>query len=153
LITSPNDPLAGARGVPLAELGQRPWLLREPGSGTRTLCEEYLASHGLEPRTLTLGSNGAIRQAVTLRLGVALQSQCAVALELELGLLAAIQPRERLPERAWHITHSEVGASGPVAAFADFVGSPLAQHALRRALTDRSEARNPKARESRATGQ
>jgi DNA-binding transcriptional LysR family regulator len=126
--------------VPLAEVTQRPWLLREPGSGTRTLCEEYLASHGLSPRTLTLGSNGAIRQAVALGLGVALQSQCAVQLELELGLLAAIQPRERLPERAWHITHSEVGTTGPVAAFADFVGSPVAQQALRRSMLGRAQA-------------
>ena len=31
------------------ELGERPWILREPGSGTRTLCEEYLAAHGLRP--------------------------------------------------------------------------------------------------------
>ncbi len=26
---------------------ERPWLLREPGSGTRTLCEEFLASRGI----------------------------------------------------------------------------------------------------------
>jgi len=141
LITAPSDPLAGARGVPLEEVAQRVWLLREPGSGTRTLCEEYLASHGLTPRTLTLGSNAAIRQAVALRLGVALQSQCAVELELELGMLAAIHPREHPPARAWHITHSDVGlSSGPVAAFAQFIDSPAAQLALRRPTPGRPGA-------------
>ncbi len=142
LITAPSDPLAGARGVPLADVAQRAWLMREPGSGTRTMCEEYLAGHGLAPRILTLGSNGAIRQAVSLGLGVALQSQCAVALELELGMLAAIHPRERLPVRAWHITHSDVGPdSGPVAAFARFVDSPAAQRAVSRPTTARTGAR------------
>jgi LysR family transcriptional regulator, low CO2-responsive transcriptional regulator len=132
VITAPSDPLAGQRAVPLAELAQRPWLMREPGSGTRIRCEEYLSSHGLRPRTLTLGSNGAIRQAVALGLGVALQSHCAVRLELELGMLAQIMPRERPPQRAWHITHSDVGPiRGPAAAFVQFVESPAAQHALR----------------------
>ncbi len=46
LVTSAGDPLAKRRWVPVEELGARPWLLREPGSGTRTLCEEFLASRG-----------------------------------------------------------------------------------------------------------
>jgi DNA-binding transcriptional LysR family regulator len=147
LITAPSDPLAGRRGVPLADVAQRAWLLREPGSGTRIRCEEYLASHGLRPRTLTLGSNGAIRQAVALGLGVALQSRCAVALELELGMLATISPREHLPQRAWHITYSDVGpVRGPVSAFVDFVQSPAAQHALRRPLADPPGARDRRPR-------
>ena len=72
LITSPSDPLAKRRWVAMEELATRPWLLREPGSGTRTLCEEYLSAHGIEPRVLTLGSNGAIKQAARVGLGVAL---------------------------------------------------------------------------------
>ncbi|HET9104279.1 MAG TPA: LysR family transcriptional regulator [Solirubrobacteraceae bacterium] len=131
LITAASDPLAGAHDVALEELGTRPWLLREPGSGTRTLCEEYLARHGLNPRILTLGSNGAIRQAVGLGLGVALQSQCAVALELELGRLATVAVREALPRRAWHITHPQVGpVSGPAVAFVEFLGSRAAAQAI-----------------------
>ena len=141
LITAPSDRLAGARGVPLSELAERPWLLREPGSGTRAVCEEYLAGHGLTPRTLTLGSNGAIRQAVGLGLGVALQSHCAVGLELELGRLATITPRERLPQRAWHVTHSDLATvRGPVAAFVQFVESSAAKRVLGRAVAGRSGA-------------
>ena len=63
LITSADDPLARRRWVGIEELAARPWLLREPGSGTRTLVEEFLASRGMEPNVLTLGSNGAIKQA------------------------------------------------------------------------------------------
>jgi DNA-binding transcriptional LysR family regulator len=136
LITAPGDPLASERAVAVQELGTRPWLLREPGSGTRILCEEYLAAHDLHPEVLTMGSNGAIKQAVALGLGVALQSQFAVRLELELGMLAAIHPRGGLPQRAWYVVHSAVGpAREEVVAFMEFAQSKAAQHALARPLT------------------
>jgi DNA-binding transcriptional LysR family regulator len=139
LITAPGDPLAKKRSVAVAELGDRAWLLREPGSGTRILCEEYLAAHGLHPEVLTMGSNGAIKQAVALGLGVALQSRFAVRLELELGMLAAIRPRGGLPRRDWYVVHSAVGpVRGEVTAFMEFAQSRAAQHALARSLTPAS---------------
>lgn len=138
LITTPDDPLAKRRWVAVEELGSRPWLLREPGSGTRTLCEEYLAGQGLEPAVLTLGSNVAITQAVRAGLGVALQSRIAVELELELELLGTIRPRGGLPRRHWFVVRSAVGpAAEGVEAFMSFVESPVAAHALARARRSR----------------
>jgi DNA-binding transcriptional LysR family regulator len=135
LITAPGDPLGGGRTIDVQELGGRAWLLRETGSGTRTLCEEYLATHDLTPRVLTLGSNGAIKQAVALGLGLALAPRCTVALELELGMLTAIHPQGGLPQRAWYVVHAAVGPVRPeVAAFADFARSTAAQRALARVL-------------------
>jgi LysR family transcriptional regulator, low CO2-responsive transcriptional regulator len=131
LITAPGDPLAKRRLVAVEEVAARPWLLREAGSGTRALSEEYLAEHGLDPQILTLGSNGAIKQAVRLGLGVSLQSRFAVELDLELGRLAAIRPRGGLPKRAWYVARSAVGpVRDEVAAFVEFVASPAARHAL-----------------------
>src|SRR5918995_5380719 len=133
LVTSAGDPLAKRRWVAVEELGERPWLLREPGSGTRTLCEEFLASRGIEPTVLTLGSNGAIKQAARAGLGVALQSRAAVELELELGLLDTISPRGGLPRRRWHVVRSAVGPGRPEAeAFMAFCASPAARHVLAR---------------------
>ena len=37
IVTAAGDPLARRRWVAMEELASRPWLLREPGSGTRTL--------------------------------------------------------------------------------------------------------------------
>jgi DNA-binding transcriptional LysR family regulator len=112
LITSAGDPLARRRWVAIEELEPRPWLLREPGSGT-------------------LGSNGAIKQAARARLGVALQSRAAVELELKLGLLATITPRGGLPERRWHVVRSAIGpVREDVEAFMAFCTSPAARHAL-----------------------
>jgi LysR family transcriptional regulator, low CO2-responsive transcriptional regulator len=133
LITAPEDPLARRRWVSVEELATRPWLLREPGSGTRTLVEEFLAGRGIAPTLLTLGSNGAIKQAARAGLGVALQSRAAVELELELGLLGTISPRGGLPERRWHVVRSAVGpVRDDVQAFMAFCSSPAARHALAR---------------------
>ena len=43
LIGAPDDPFVGAGPMPPADLDGRAWLLREPGSGTRTANEEFLA--------------------------------------------------------------------------------------------------------------
>jgi DNA-binding transcriptional LysR family regulator len=118
----------------MEELAGRPWLVREPGSGTRILCEDYLADHGIRPRLLTLGSNGAIKQAARVGLGVALQSRAAVELELGLGLLATIRPRGGLPHRSWYVVRATTGPVRDVVdAFMDYVESPAARHALARA--------------------
>jgi len=133
LITAPGDPLSKRRWVAVEELARRPWLLREPGSGTRTLCEEFLASRGIEPTVLTLGSNGAIKQAARAGLGVALQSRVAVELELGMGLLGTISPRGGLPERHWHVVRSAVGpVRDDTRAFMAFCESPAARQALAR---------------------
>ena len=131
IITAPTDPLAKRRWVAPQELSDRPWLLREPGSGSRAMSEEYLAAHGLEPDVLTLGSNGAIRQAARVGLGVALTSRVAVELEFEHGLLAAIHVRGGLPKRSWYVTRPAVGpVPDAVAQFTAFVRSEEGRRAL-----------------------
>lgn len=131
LIASPEDPLAKRRSVPVAELGDRWWLLREEGSGTRTLNEQFLASHELRPRLLTLGSNGAIKQAARAGIGVSLQSRVAVELELDAGVLASVRVHEPLPSRRWYALRSAVGpVRPPVSDFMGFIASGAAQHVL-----------------------
>ena len=44
LITAPDDPHVGGSAIDAAELERRVWLLREPGSGTRVVNEEFLAA-------------------------------------------------------------------------------------------------------------
>ncbi len=131
LIIAPEDPLAVRRSVPVEELEARTWLLREEGSGTRTMVEEFLAHHDLRPDTLTLGSNGAIKHAVRVGLGVSLQSRIAVDLELESGVLATVTVRGGLPVRHWYALLSATGPVRPsVEAFFQFVASADARAAI-----------------------
>jgi LysR family transcriptional regulator, low CO2-responsive transcriptional regulator len=133
LITAPDDPLARRPWVAVDELAAVPWLMREEGSGTRRLCELYLDSHQLHPPLLTLGSNGAIKNAARMGLGIALQSREAVELELDAGRLATISPRGGVPKRAWHVVKSTVGpSSDAVEEFIEFVRSAAGRRALAR---------------------
>jgi LysR family transcriptional regulator, low CO2-responsive transcriptional regulator len=123
LIVPPGDELADRRAVTFAALAEHTWLLREEGSGTRALVEGLLDRHGIRPKTLTLGSNGAIKQGVRMGLGVSLQSLAAVDLELEAGLLAAV-PLRGLPVRHWYLLTSAAGVQRrPVRQFVDFVAA------------------------------
>lgn len=131
-ITAPDDPLANGRAVPASTLGDRPWLLREPGSGTRTMGEQFLLARGLEPSTVTLGSNGAIKQAALAGLGVSLVSRAAVQAELDSGRLAEIRLLDGPAPRSWFIVRSGVGpVRATVRAFIEFVvhGAALAPRA------------------------
>jgi DNA-binding transcriptional LysR family regulator len=106
LIAAPGDALAEEKTVRPEELAGRVWLMREPGSGTRQLVTEFLSDHDLRPQILTLGSNGAIKEAVRLGLGLSLQSRVAVEHELRDGSLAEINVRGGLPRREWFALHS-----------------------------------------------
>jgi DNA-binding transcriptional LysR family regulator len=129
-ITSPEDRLMAEGPINASVLAGRAWLLREPGSGTRTLGEQFLADRDMSPETLTLGSNGAIKQAARVGLGVSLLSRAAVQAEIEAGLLGELVLENPLPPRPWFVLHSAVGpVRAPVAAFVSFVRSAVAERA------------------------
>lgn len=115
----PRHPLAGRRGLPPDSLSGETWLLREPGSGTRENALEFLAANGVEPmRIMTLGSNGAIKRAVELGLGVTLISADAVAEELAAGGLVRLRVRGTPIPRAWHaLTRADVPLPSSAEAF------------------------------------
>ena len=92
----------GRRQVSIQELAAQVWLLREPGSGTRSTTEELFDELGISPSTLTLGSNGAIRESVRAGLGVTLISRDAVIRELERGGLEQWCCPGVPLERGWH---------------------------------------------------
>jgi len=121
-ITSADDPAAVGGPVPASALADRAWLLREPGSGTRALGEQFLQERGLSPKTLTLGSNGAIKQAARAGLGVSLLSRAAVEPELAAGWLGEIALTDGPAPRPWFVLRSAVGPiRGPAATFTEFI--------------------------------
>lgn len=81
VLAAPDHPLAGKKKIPLKRLAQEPWLMREPGSGTRKAIERLFAEHGLEIRPrLELGSNEAVKQAILAGLGISALSCHALTL-------------------------------------------------------------------------
>lgn len=121
-IAAPDDPAVGHGPMKSSQLAGRTWLLRELGSGTRRLNEQFLADRGLDPATLTLGSNGAIKQAARAGLGVSLLSRVAVDPELASGWLGELSLEDGPPSRPWFVLRSAVGpVRPPVELFTAFV--------------------------------
>jgi DNA-binding transcriptional LysR family regulator len=114
LVSAADDPLAGGRPVSPTEVGGRTWLLREPHSGTRSANEEFLTANALHGETLTVGSNGAIRQAARIGLGISFLSADAVTSDLDAGLLGVIAIDPAPPARAWHVMRVAVGPARPL---------------------------------------
>src|SRR3954447_12943521 len=106
LIAAPGVQRVGSGSLDRRQLGDRVGLQREPGSCTRQLLAEFLHEHDIRPQTLTLGSNGAIKEAGRLGLGVSLPSRVAVEQELAAGTLAELRVKGGLPEREWFSLHS-----------------------------------------------
>ena len=83
VIAPPGHHLEGHDDIPLADLANETFLLREKGSGTRTDIERIFADQGVTLRVgMELRSSGAIKQAVTADLGIAVMPQSAIELEL-----------------------------------------------------------------------
>jgi LysR family transcriptional regulator, low CO2-responsive transcriptional regulator len=133
LIAATGDELAGGKPIAAESLADRVWLQREQGSGTRELVTDFLAEHDLRPQTLTLGSNGAIKEAVRLGLGVSLQSRMAVEHDLADGTLVEIPVRGGLPRRQWYTLRSATVPPRPaVELFLEFAHGPAGRRAFKR---------------------
>lgn len=81
-------------GIAVAEIIEEPLILREEGSGTGEALAAALRKAGIDIGKLVikarLGSNEAVKQAVTAGVGVAFMSELSTGRELERGELAAI---------------------------------------------------------------
>ena len=82
------------RQLTAAELAHAPWLLREPGSGTREAVELALLPHleNIQP-AMTLGSSEAIKNAAAEGLGISCLSRSVVEDLVSTGRLCVLETR------------------------------------------------------------
>ncbi|MDH3662853.1 MAG: LysR substrate-binding domain-containing protein, partial [Alphaproteobacteria bacterium] len=84
IIAAPDHRLAKRRRISLADVNQETFLLREQGSGTRTLVSRMFDDAGIDlDATMEIGSNETIKQAVIAGLGIALISAHTIAAEIQ----------------------------------------------------------------------
>ena len=107
LVAPPNHPLVGKRRIEPTRLRQEPFILREPGSGTRLTMEQFFAEQGFSPiNRLEVGSNEAIKQTVAGGLGLAVLSATTVVSELALGELVQLEVKGFPLIRRWYVVYS-----------------------------------------------
>lgn len=107
LVVGAGHPWAARSRLNPRDLIGQEWVLRERGSGTRSVFEGDLARLGLDPGrlriALELPSNEAVRAAVEAGLGATVLSASVAAPSIEAGLLHHVP--FRLPERAFYALH------------------------------------------------
>lgn len=124
VVVGPEHPWTGRSRLAPADLLETDWVLREPGSGTRSVFEEALGRHGVDPTALRvqleLPSNEAVRAAVEAGMGASALSASVAAPSLEAGLLHKVA--FRLPEREFNVlSHRERYHSRAAQALLDMV--------------------------------
>jgi DNA-binding transcriptional LysR family regulator len=104
VVAAPDDPLAGLPDLGPDRLAGRTFLVREAGSGTRTLMEHFLARAGLAPKIgMEIGSNETIKQAVIAGLGLTFISAHTVAAEIEDHRLVVLDVAGLPMWRRWYV--------------------------------------------------
>jgi LysR family transcriptional regulator for metE and metH len=104
VIAPPGHPLATQSEIKLSALKDETFLLREPGSGTRTVANKLFSrSKSLPRQGLEFGSNETIKQAVMADMGIAVISAHTVAAELSEGRLVALDIKGLPINRKWYL--------------------------------------------------
>lgn len=76
VFASVNHPLAKEKNIPIERLANEPFIMREPGSGTRRAVQSLFDEHDIKVKVkLELGSNEAIKQAIAGGLGISVLSR------------------------------------------------------------------------------
>ena len=101
-----DHPLARERHIPFARFAAEPFLIREPGSGTRMVAQEIFDRHGATPNIrMELGSNEAIKQAILAGLGVSIMSRYTLGLDVENDRLATLDVKGMPIEGHWYFVY------------------------------------------------
>jgi len=117
-----DHPMAGEKDIAFARLANEPFLIREPGSGTRMATLKLFERQGLTPKIrMELSTNEAIREAILAGLGVSILSRYTFGLEPEQTKLVCLDVEGFPLESHWHFVYP-VGKHLSVAAraFMDF---------------------------------
>lgn len=106
VVLAPLGHWAAERRVSLAELGDEPFLLREPGSGSRRAIDDFARQAGIKLRVrLALGSNEALLELAGTGMGLAVISRHALGERLD-GEGLVILDVEGFPlHRPWNLVH------------------------------------------------
>lgn len=121
-------PLACRKRLTPEEFLSNPLLVREGGSGTRDIVDEYCTHIRVTPeQTIELGSIEAIKAGLAQEMGVAILPWVSVRRALKQGDLVRPAVRGLPLRRSWSLVHSQQRPLSPAAqAFHEFVSSQLA---------------------------
>jgi len=106
VLAAMDHPLANEKKITIDRICDEPFIMREPGSGTRLATERFFLEHNKKVKIrMELGSNEAIKQAVIGGLGIAILSRHTLALDATLGQLTVLDVKEFPINRYWYFAY------------------------------------------------
>jgi DNA-binding transcriptional LysR family regulator len=102
----PGHPLVTAEHVVPEALADHPFIVREPGSGTRKAMEDFFRAQHVAPHiAMEMSSNETIKQAVMAGMGLSFLSLHTIGLEMRHGLIAIVEVEGTPIMRTWNLVH------------------------------------------------
>ena len=106
VLASRDHPLANEKNISLKRLVEEPFIMREPGSGTRKAVQKLFDEHGVCAKVkLDLGSNEAIKQAIAGGLGISVLSRHTLTLEGTTSQLVILDVECFPIQRYWYVVY------------------------------------------------
>lgn len=117
VVIAPPEGWFSGDHLSLEELRKVPFVMRENGSGTRTVMERKLREKGIENLNvvMTLGSTEAVKRAVESGAGVSIVSERAIRNEVQLGRLRRMEIEGVDLRRDFFIVHRKQKVLSPAA--------------------------------------
>ncbi len=101
-----NHPLVHEKHITLKRLAEEPFIMREPGSGTRGAFQKLLDEQKLSVKVrLELGSNEAIKQAIAGGLGLSVLSRHTLTIDATSHELAILDVEGFPIQRHWYVAY------------------------------------------------
>ncbi|MCO6432986.1 LysR family transcriptional regulator [Nitrosomonas nitrosa] len=106
IIAPPAHPLCGQRQIPVKQLEQEVFLVREVGSGTRSAMERFFSEQEINvARGMEADTTEAIKQAVQAGMGLGIMSLHTIELELAAHRLEVLDVQGFPIMRHWYVVH------------------------------------------------
>lgn len=117
VVVAPHDHrLAKKKNLTLKRLAKEPFLIREPGSGTRMVMLRHFKKKKFAPDfVMELGTNEAIKQAVLAGIGISVVSKLSLNLELAAKKLAILDVKQFPLVEEWKVIYPKGKMLTPVA--------------------------------------
>lgn len=111
--------MAKKQKITVEELSKEPFILREKGSGTLKIMENYLQKHesaSIESLNIVarLGSSTAVKEGIKAGLGISILSSRALGTELETGILKALKVKGLEMKRKFYLMKDKKRTASPL---------------------------------------
>lgn len=113
---SPGHPLAEQKKVEFKDLESYPFVIREPGSGTRMVMQRLIDKQGINPEiVMELGTTEAVKQAIMAEIGISLISKYGFNLEEKAGKISVIDVQGLPYINQWKLVYPKGKRLSPAA--------------------------------------